>query len=521
MSYQSNDRLNQQDSLILVVDDIVENLDVLRNVLEQQGYRVAVTSSGRMALRIVNRVNPDLILLDVMMPEMDGMEVCRRLKQTPKTSHIPIIFVTAKDDIENIVQGFQLGAVDYIRKPFQVEEICARVDTQVKVKKLLEEQKRLIMGLRSSEEQFNLISAYSPTAVFHADKDGCIVYTNERWRKIFNLSVEDSLGFGWIELVHPDDINMAKQFMKKGEATFRIIVNNEERILQGQTKTVQGPEGQTCYVGSINDITEDVNKEQQKQRFVSMLVHELRSPLSSMINYGELLLEEAEEKGDKELIHDIQAICTIGSHLRSLINNTLDMSKVQEQKVTISYHSVKVSNLVQEIQTIVLPLMDTNKNQLKIEYQADAENMSITTDIIKLKQILLNLLSNAAKFTKQGEVRLAIAIASKLNYIMLAVSDEGVGISDEELEKIFKPYEQSKDTVTRMYGGTGLGLVVSRDFCKMLGGNLVVNNHRQKGVEFIVQLPLDRKMDMGLVEQSETAKIHSSLDASSRSTSYH
>ncbi len=177
------DEIVSEKMKILVVDDTHANVNVLSDILGQQGYEVLVALSGEMALKVLKKANPDLILLDVMMPGIDGYEVCKQIKSgVDKDKDIPIIFLTAKTDQEDIVKGFKLGAIDYVTKPFQHEELLARVETQIRIKKLNQEKEALLQKIAQSEKTYRTIVEKIPELIFELDEDRQIIFANQAFK---------------------------------------------------------------------------------------------------------------------------------------------------------------------------------------------------------------------------------------------------------------------------------------------------------------------------------------------------
>jgi len=235
------------------------------------------------------------------------------------------------------------------------------------------------------------------------------------------------------------------------------------------------------------DAAESANR--TKSTFLANMSHELRTPMNAIIGYSEMLIEEAEDLGVKELTPDLGKIRAAGKHLLSLINDVLDLSKIEAGKTTIFLEEIKVADLVQDVVSTIQPLMKKNENTLKVECPADSG--TIRADLTKIRQTLFNLLSNASKFTEKGHVFLTIQRLQKPSgeRITLAVSDTGIGMTPEQIGKLFQAFTQADASTTRKYGGTGLGLVISRKFCQMMGGDITVTSEPGQGTTFTVDLP--------------------------------
>lgn len=225
-----------------------------------------------------------------------------------------------------------------------------------------------------------------------------------------------------------------------------------------------------------------------KSDFLARMTHELRTPLTAVIGYSELLHEEALETGNTGMLDDLDRIGFAGQHLLAMINETLDLAKIETGRAVLSAEAVDVRQLALDVLDAIQPLIRKNRNRLE---SAVAETGFILADATKLRQILFNLLSNAAKFTTDGVIRLNIERVSDKSgdWIALRVSDTGIGVPEEDRERIFRPFVQADDSSTRRHGGTGLGLAVARSFCELMGGSLDIESKAGDGAVFIARIP--------------------------------
>jgi signal transduction histidine kinase/CheY-like chemotaxis protein len=230
---------------------------------------------------------------------------------------------------------------------------------------------------------------------------------------------------------------------------------------------------------------------QAKSAFLANMSHELRTPMNAIIGYSELLLEEVEDLGQKEFAPDLQKIRRAGKHLLALINDILDLSKVEAGKMTLYLESFDVATLVDEVVATVQPLVERRGNRLEVV--GAREGGTIRADLTKVRQTLFNLLSNAAKFTERGVIRLEAArhLDGGREWITFRVSDSGIGMTPEQAARLFQPFTQVDAATTRTYGGTGLGLAISRRFCRLMGGDVTVESTPGRGSTFIVTLPVE------------------------------
>jgi PAS domain S-box-containing protein len=237
-------------------------------------------------------------------------------------------------------------------------------------------------------------------------------------------------------------------------------------------------------LAAARDAADEANR--TKSSFLANMSHELRTPLNAIIGYSEILQEDAADKGDKGPIDDLQKIESAGRHLLGLINNILDLSKIEAGKMDVFIEPIDIQALLEEVLSIVKPLADKSENVIKVVCPADIG--SFHSDQTKAKQCLLNLLSNANKFTTRGTLTVTVAREGGPQ-VRFCVSDTGVGMTKEQLGRLFQAFSQSDVSTTKRFGGTGLGLAITKHFCTMLGGDVAVESTLGMGSTFIIRLP--------------------------------
>jgi signal transduction histidine kinase/CheY-like chemotaxis protein len=227
-----------------------------------------------------------------------------------------------------------------------------------------------------------------------------------------------------------------------------------------------------------------------KSDFLASMSHELRTPLNAIIGYSELLQEEAEETGQTLFAQDVKKIYNSGKHLLSIINDILDLSKIEAGKMDLYIETFSIPNMIDDVVNTIQPLVDKNANQLII--RCDDNIGSMTADLTKIRQSLFNLLSNACKFTEQGQIILEVEIIENqgVKQIAFHVKDTGIGLSTEQIGNLFQSFTQGDSSTKRKYGGTGLGLTISRRFCQMMDGDIEVSSALNEGSTFTIILPL-------------------------------
>lgn len=389
---------------ILAIDDTQANLKVLATVLTEEGFRVLTARNGESGIQRALHGKPDLILLDVMMPTIDGFETCIRLKNDPETASIPVIFMTALDHTKHKVRGFEVGGVDYISKPFEHPELLARLKTHLTNHQLL---RKLDDEVRKQTEEIQ-------TA----------------------LTREQTL-----------------------RRSLAIALDKEHEL------------------------------NQLKSNIIATISHELRTPLNAIIGYSENMLEEAREFNnlDSLYLQDTERIFQAGGHLLQLINDILDLAKLEANQMHAKITTFSILNLLENISETIKPLMEKQGNEFLLENTSSI--LFIDSDELKVRQILLNLLTNAAKFTHKGTVTLTI-LERNDGYLCFSVEDTGIGISVENHQKIFDSFRQVQHSKSRSYEGTGLGLAISKQFAELLAGKIELDSQFGKGSIFTLSLPI-------------------------------
>jgi two-component system sensor histidine kinase/response regulator len=356
-------------SLILIVDDNPKNIQVLGNILHDKGYNICISNSGRKTLDLLETEIPDLILLDIQMPEMDGFEVCKKLKLNTKTKDIPVIFLTAVTEPEKILLGFELGAVDYITKPFNIAELSARVATHLEIKQSRE--------------------------------------------KLIELNAT-------------------------------------------------------------------------KDKFFSIISHDLRNPFTSILISSELLLQYKNISDIEKIQKLATSINTSVLLVNKLLENLIEWSRIQTGNLiaNIEKHNLKAIN-----DDICLLSNEMAKNKNITLQNNIISDIIVDCDIEMIKVVLRNLISNALKYTMRDGI---VSINSFVNgaNIEISISDNGVGIIPENLQYLFAIEKKVSTVGTINERGTGLGLLLCKELIELQGGTIWVESEEGKGSDFKFTLPL-------------------------------
>ena len=388
---------------ILVIDDNTTNLNILLDYLNELSYRVLIAPSGEQALQRLQYARPDVILLDIMMPGIDGFETCRRLKADDTTKDIPVIFMTALTETVDKVRGFSVGGVDYITKPFQHEEVLARVKTHLTIRKLQQE-------LRQQNE------------------------TLERYAEM-------------------------------------LAQKNDE--LKAKNAELDEKNSQ------LNLLNAD------KDKFFSIIAHDLRNPIGALRELPQLIAENLDNYSKDELRRLITMQRDAARNLFELLENLLTWSRMQRGLIEFNPEPIQISALVQRSIALLTPSAAQKAITLT---QAVNPSLLGMADHKMIDAVVRNLISNAIKFTNQGGT-IEVSGNDDGAFMTIAVKDNGVGIGEQFLPKLFRIDEQYRRTGTANERGTGLGLILCKEFVERNGGEIRVESKIGNGSTFSFTLP--------------------------------
>ncbi|MDT8324510.1 MAG: hybrid sensor histidine kinase/response regulator [Bacteroidota bacterium] len=356
--------------LLLMVDDVSKNLQVLGSFLREAEYDISAAISGKQALTIAAELHPDLILLDIMMPELDGFETCRRLKENPETADIPVIFLTARTDAEDIIKGFSLGAIDYVTKPFHRQELLARVATH--------------LALRRSQEELR------------------------------------------------------------------------------QT---------------IRD----------KDKFFSIIAHDLRGPLGSFMSIAEYVSENLTDLDIGDVQTLFREMQQTGKSVYVLLENLLEWSRIQLGTIQFTPDTFDISTVMERTYN----LLRSQAEQKQITLKVDLASIDVYADRNMISTVLRNLISNAVKYTaRDGRISVTMMKRSDEGRLYISVQDSGVGMDEKRLAGLFDITKTKSTPGTEKERGSGLGLILCRELVGLHGQELRVESEKGEGSTFTFTLAL-------------------------------
>jgi PAS domain S-box-containing protein len=507
----------------LLVDDDPANLLALEALLDGLGLNLVPARSGREALARLGEQPFALVLLDVVMPDLDGLETARHIRARERNGHTPIIFVTghAADEIP-IAQAYQLGAVDYLVKPLVPEILRAKVTGLVE---LFEEKERA----RRHAEQFRLlIAGVKDYAIFMLDPEGRIATWNAGAERIKGYSAQDIIGkhFSAFYPQEAKDRDWPGEELRRAAAEGRFedtgwrvrkdgsqfwanvvitVLRDEAGTLRGFAKVTrdlterkkaedalrrfheeleQRVRDRTADLAAANEALKEADR--RKDEFLAMLAHELRNPLAPIRTGLQVLSlphadRTATDKVREMMVRQIQ-------HMGRIVDDLLDVSRIQQRKVTLRRERLDLARLVRTAVEDHRPAFDAGGVRLTVDTPADP--VWVHGDQTRLTQVVGNLLHNALKFTDEGGT-VSVRVTDGAGRATIRVTDSGVGIEPDMLARLFEPFAQADRSLARSNGGLGLGLALVKGLTDLHGGTVRATSAGPgHGAEFVIELPV-------------------------------
>lgn len=523
-----------EQSVILIVDDIPTNLEMLFDVLADAGFTVLVAEDGESAIARAAYGPPDIILLDVLMPGIDGFETCRRLKANESTKDIPVIFMTALAETVDKVKGLNLGAVDYITKPLQHEEVLARIELHLRLRSLtkaLQEQnlrlEQEIQEHKRSEEKIREQAALldiTTDAILVQDLERQILYWNKGAQRLYGWTAEEAIAKNVIQLLYREPLSALENSYRilaecgswQGELS-QVTKAGKKIIVATRWTLVRDEQGYPQSILVVNsDITEKKQLEAQflrTQRLESLgtlasgLAHDLNNALSPILISVQLLEQKLHDEQSQRILHMLESNTKRSA---ALVKQVLSFARGLEGNRT----NLQLGPIISEIEQIV---KQTFPRAVELRTAIQMENLwTICGDATQLHQVLMNLCVNARDAMPEGGI-LEISARNqwidesyaRMNleaqvgaYVVIAVSDTGMGIKREVIDRIFEPFFTTKE----LGKGTGLGLSTVLGIIKSHGGFVQVDSEVGTGTQFRVYLPVTR-----VEETDDTPTSHQEL----------
>jgi PAS domain S-box-containing protein len=496
---------------VLLVDDHPSNLLALEAILEPLGQRLVRASSGREALRHLLREDFAVILLDVQMPGMDGLETARLIRQRQRSRYTPIIFLTAHSREEaDLLHGYEHGATDYVVKPFNPDVLRWKVEAFVALylqQQRLQRQEAALWELerrmlaRQSELRFRSLVDALPLFVWALLPDGTITYTNRCWLEYAGLSPQQGRSWDIIDsTIHPEDLPRARAAWARSHETghsseveYRIRRNRDGsyRWFLGRMLPELEEGSLTGWVVTATDIDDSRRAiealraaSEAKDVFLTMAAHELRTPLQAARSFAYLARMRRAEGTSTGVDRALQGLARSVDRMAKLVENLLDMSKLQRGELSLEPGIVDLSELLSEVAEHVQPLEDERRIEVRVP-----RGLMLAADRERLHQVFTNLLSNAVRYSPDGG-NVLVEAWQEGEQLHVTVRDHGLGIPPEKLRAIFEQFGRAHGI---SYGGLGLGLTIARGIIERHGGRIWAESTGRSGEGSIFHVVLPKE----------------------------
>jgi signal transduction histidine kinase len=479
---------------ILLADDNSDMRTYLQQLLAQR-WRVDIARDGREALRAAREHTPDLVITDVMMPNLDGFGLLRELRQDPETRSIPVMMLSARAGEESRVEGFEAGANDYVVKPFTARELVARVQAQLlraRIRAVESDQRRRVAQV-FAHAPVAIAILRGPTHVFDLANPSYLELVDNR--EVVGKTVIEALP----ELEGQEILQVLDQVYRTGERfvgrSWPLMLVRNGQLQECFFDFVYLPifdehdrvEGIAAVCFEVTELAtarraaEAANR--AKDEFLAMLGHELRNPLAPIVTALQLLRLRGSAEGESERAVIERQV----RHLVGLVDDLLDVSRITRGKIRLKRESVELHDVFTKAIELASPLLEQHQHGLIVD--VPKHGLTVLADPARLAQVISNLLTNAAKYTPPGgriEVQAAVDEAD----VMLRVKDSGIGIEPAMLPRVFDLFTQERQAIDRAEGGLGLGLAIVRSLMALHGGSVSAHSEgRGRGSEFVIRVP--------------------------------
>ena len=522
---------------VLIVDDDDNNRGVLCDALGGEPYSLLPAVDGQQALDIADKELPDLILLDVLMPGMDGLAALHQLKAQEKTRHIPVIMVTALNMDSQISLCLDAGAIDHIIKPFSGLVVRARVRAAL-CNRAAEETVIFTNVLLSAQQEA------SSDGILAVDGDGKVILANRRLGEMWNIPPEliasesDEILLRSVQglFVDPDAFLEKVSYLYDHchETSRDEVALIDGRIFDRYSAPMFGPNDR--YFGRVwyfRDITEHKRAEEQlrnyaaeleaanesleksnrlaeaanraKREFLANMSHEIRTPMTAILGFSDLAASpNVPYQERREFLAGIQRN---GKALLELIGDILDLSRIEADRLTLERADCPLRQIIDDLLPVVQFQAEQKGLALELDYAFPLPE-TIHTDPVRLRQVLTNLIGNAVKFTERGAVRITVRCTRETDgpgRMQFAISDTGIGIPADKIGELFDPFTQVDASASRRYGGTGLGLAISKRLAKALGGGVEVTSQLGEGSTFTLTIDVGPLNGVRMLQSSHAS----------------
>lgn len=535
--------MNDTKGEILVVDGSRMNLEPLFSFLVKDGYKLRTLRFSSSAVESIRSNAPDLIFLDIMIPGIDVYELCRFLKEDELTSDVPVIFISALEIGIDRFRVFEAGGVDLVSQPFNDKEVLARVKThmdlrraQTRIEKqnvLLDQEsagrKKAELALQECDQRLQSIVDNAAAVIYVKDAQCRYTMINRKFELLFHVKRDVLIGKTDYDIFTKEAADAYRKndllVLKSGRAIqVEEDVVHDDRVhsyisVKFPLQNVNGKHYAVCGISSditlrkqaelfahqAKEAAESANR--AKSVFLANMSHELRTPLNAILGFSQLMQRDATMSASSK--KHLFTISRSGEHLLSLINNVLEVSQIEAGRTIIHLATFDLCRVLENI----IDMFGVRASQNGVRFSVEKQNnvpRYLVGDESKIRQVLINLLDNAVKFTEEGRITLRVSVASGqwakgVHTILFEVEDTGFGITPRELNQLFQPFEQSLSGKTK--GGTGLGLTISREYARLNGGDLIARSEPGKGSVFSFSFRCEEGSEKDIVCEKDVRRV--------------
>lgn len=453
---------------ILIVEDSLTQAESLKHLFENQGYKITIATNGDEAINLLEKESPSLIISDIIMQPIDGYELCKRIKKMDKFKDIPIILLTSLSEPVDIIHGVESKADYYFTKPYDEGYLISKVETLLAIPLLQQkynDEERI--KISSIEEKYLLTSDNRQIIKLLLSTYENSVYQN---RQLLKSKIElQQLNNQLEDLVKKRTVKLITE-IKERKKTQKALQKAHDQLEDKVAKRTQQLQKANLKLQELDRL---------KSMFIASMSHELRTPLNSIIGFTGIILQgmSGEITGDQR--KELTMVKNSANHLLTLINDVIDVSKIETDRVELFIEEFNLADLMQEVKESFKVAVD--EKNLKLSFKMP-ERLIIKGDERRIKQVIMNLLSNAVKFTDRGEIEIKVRKEDKR--VKVSVTDTGIGIKKEDMDKLFKQFSRIYVEGRPVTEGTGLGLYLSKKIVNLLGGQLKAESEFGKGSKF-------------------------------------
>jgi two-component system phosphate regulon sensor histidine kinase PhoR len=483
---------------ILIVDDEKGLLSGTKRLLESEGYIAYATESGEKGLDLARKQELDLALIDLKMPDMDGIEVLKEIKKIQPNT---VCFIaTAFASFDTAIESTKLGAYSYIPKPFTPEELIQQLERGYEKRLMILEAERL----KKEREERLLEVAYEKTrlrtiinsineGVLVVNKGGELVLFNSSAVKFLDLN-ELYIGDVILDILPPKISDLIRRYTKSEDfipnsySTQIDLKSNRELCVEATCSPVPDTSGKLAGIVTVlKNITEQVKYEEIKSQFVSMVAHELKAPIAAVNGFIKLILDDNIAKSKEQERDYLTRSYARLQGLIAMVNDLLDISRMELKN---KQREIKELDIVTVINS-VLDFMEfeLKKRNIGVEFNIDVSNTKLKADHNELNRLFTNIISNGIKYNKDnGSIKIAICKSGA--YLVVKIEDSGIGLKPEEMKKLFQEFYRAKNEKTQNISGTGLGLSIVKRIIDSYNGKIEVNSNYGIGTNFTIYFPV-------------------------------